>query len=385
MKQHLVAFAASLIASVVTTSAMAHSGVATGSPADCILANAPYSSRTPLYDILLNPRTKEILDRALDGKLSQVPERLVTQRLPSFATIITSRDLLKRMAVQDIEAVGARLDTEFAAVPVTPADARARCARYDRVRPTLPRTITRPALLVFDKINGFRDTPSVDAATQALKEMAKRRGWTIIFSNQGGIFNRRDLARFDAILWNNVSGDALTVPQQNAFSQWLAKGGGYVGIHGAGGDSVYPWAWYADELVGARFSGHPNEPHFQQAEVIVDDPSNAITSGLGKGWSMSEEWYSFRSSPRLTGAHVLIRLDENSYKPIGQGGESLAMGDHPIAWTRCIRNGRSFYTAIGHRPESYSEPNSLTLLENGIVWAMGGGQTSCNDGREVAR
>jgi hypothetical protein len=58
------------------------------------------------------------------------------------------------------------------------------------------------------------------------------------------------------------------------------------------------------------------------------------------------------------------------------------MGDHPIAWSRCIGNGRSFYTAIGHRPESYVEPNSLKLLEQGIAWAAGLGETRCLGGVE---
>ncbi|MBA4354936.1 MAG: ThuA domain-containing protein, partial [Novosphingobium sp.] len=31
----------------------------------------------------------------------------------------------------------------------------------------------------------------------------------------------------------------------------------------------------------------------------------------------------------------------------------------------------SFYTAIGHRPESYSQAQSLQLLDQGITWAAG--------------
>jgi uncharacterized protein len=53
------------------------------------------------------------------------------------------------------------------------------------------------------------------------------------------------------------------------------------------------------------------------------------------------------------------------------------MGDHPIAWTQCLGKGRSFYTAIGHRPESYSEPNTYKLMQQGVAWAAGLGQSSC--------
>jgi len=51
-------------------------------------------------------------------------------------------------------------------------------------------------------------------------------------------------------------------------------------------------------------------------------------------------------------------------------GQNLRMGDdHPLAWTNCIGKGRMFYSAIGHRPETYSEPNHVTLLESAITWA----------------
>jgi len=205
----------------------------------------------------------------------------------------------------------------------------------------------------------------------------------MIFSDKGAVMNRRDLSRFDAVVWNNVSGDALTTPQRAAFRSWMERGGGFAGIHGSGGDPVWFWDWYADTLVGARFIGHPMDPQFQTAKVVVADPARGITSGLSAQWSMSEEWYSFAKSPRLSGAHVLATLDEGSYSPVGPGKRDLRMGDHPIAWSKCIGNGRSFYTAIGHRPESYSEPNSVKLLEQGIAWAAGLGSSRCGNGHEV--
>jgi uncharacterized protein len=57
------------------------------------------------------------------------------------------------------------------------------------------------------------------------------------------------------------------------------------------------------------------------------------------------------------------------------------MGDHPIAWTKCIGDGRSFYSAIGHRPETYSEPHNVRLLEHAIVWAADGADVSCKPGK----
>ena len=67
----------------------------------------------------------------------------------------------------------------------------------------------------------------------------------------------------------------------------------------------------------------------------------------------------------------------------GQGGygQDLRMGDHPIAWTNCIGKGRMFYSAIGHRPETYSEPHYVALLEAAIDWAAVSGKKACRAGK----
>ena len=140
-----------------------------------------------------------------------------------------------------------------------------------------------------------------------------------------------------------------------------------MGLHGSGGDPFCAWDWYADTLVGARFLSHPMNPQIQEARLQVDDPSDPIVQGLPADWKMKDEWYSFKTDPRASGAHVLLTIDEKSYSPLF-GKIDLHMGDHPMAWTKRIGKGKSFYTAIGHRPESYSEPHVVQLIEQGIEW-----------------
>src|SRR2546423_890250 len=76
---------------------------------------------------------------------------------------------------------------ELALVPLTTEAVHARCARYDETPPNLPKTLKQPAILVFTKITGFRDNPSVDAATKALTAMAAREHWTLVFSDNGAV------------------------------------------------------------------------------------------------------------------------------------------------------------------------------------------------------
>ena len=344
----------------------------------CPLEHEPYSVHSPLADLQINPATSAVLAQQSPDLVSRLTADHGGGDLPpGFAAILTP-ELLLRMR-PDGPALTKSLNAALATIPLTPAAMQARCARYDNDRPALPRHLPHPALLVFDKINGFRDTDSVNAAESALRSMALRRGWTLVFSNKSGVFNPSDLKHFDAVIWNNVSGDALTLDERAAFKRWMEQGGGFAGIHGSAGDPAYFWDWYVDTLIGARFSGHPMQPQFQSARVVVEDDDLPITQGLGPEWTMTEEWYSFASSPRAKGVTVLARLDESSYSLIGFGGQDLHMGDHPIAWAQCVGRGRSFYTAIGHRPESYVEPHSLRLLEQGIAWAAGlsRGQPEC--------
>ena len=366
---------ARVLGGLALTLAAAFPAAASAKPAgaDCQLAYTPYSLDTPLIDLLLDPRAKAALDEA--GMLNAIPERMRDPTPPTFATIISPRKMLGQRSPEKLAALDARL----AAIPISNEAAVRRCARYDHVRPDLPRPAGRPAILVFEKITGFKDVPSVEAAHKAFADMAARRGWSITFTDNGAAFNAGQLKAYDAVVWNNISGDALTLPQRKAFQAYLAAGGGFAGVHGSGGDPIYIWDWYPDVLIGARFIGHPMNPQFQAATVVVEGPKTGIVAKLPDSWTMTEEWYSFAASPRAK-VHVLARLDESTYKPA-----HMAMGsDHPIAWSHCLGDGRAFYTAIGHRPESYTEPNSRELLEQGVAWAAGAGETTCKAGREVS-
>ncbi len=45
------------------------------------------------------------------------------------------------------------------------------------------------------------------------------------------------------------------------------------------------------------------------------------------------------------------------------------MGYHPIAWRQNYGGGRSFYTAMGHTDESYSEESFVRFLADAVDWA----------------
>jgi type 1 glutamine amidotransferase len=318
---------------------------------------------------MLSPLAVEIVNRHMNGVLDRIPPTFASTEAPSFSAILTLKEVVG-MAGASREVLEP-IAVELAKLPVTDADRAARCRRYDAEIPAVEVAPGKPRVLVFEKMTGFRDGPSVEAASDALTAMAERHGWAMVTTKLGGAMTPAFLQQFDAVIWNNVSGDVLTLTQRKAFEDYINGGGGYVGIHGSAGDYIYFWDWYVDTLIGARFIGHPMEPQFQDARINLESNATGIGDNLPLDWVLNDEWYSFRQSPRDNGATVIATLDEATYSPLGRGGQNLGMGlDHPIAWSRYIGDGRSFYSAIGHRPEVYSDVIHLQLLEQGIRWAM---------------
>lgn len=338
---------------------------------DCPMRDDPYSVESPLIDVLLNPAAREALESRFPGMDEQRWQWVLGTETPSFAAILTPRMFADWMGQS--EAAVESLQRELSRLPVTDEDRRLRCRRYDADIPQFNLPDAPVSLLVFSKINGYDHGPSVTAATEAVSALAAERGWAVAVTDRGGAFNPTTLARFDAVIWNNVSGDVLTLSQRRAFRDYIEQGGGFVGLHGSGGDSLWFWGWYADELLRARFIGHPDDPQFQDARVVRQPAATRIGADLPRRWTMNDEWYSFEDSPRLSGVNVLATLDESTYIP-EMAARDLRMGDdHPIAWTHCVGEGRSFYSAIGHRPEVYEDENYQRLLGAGLSWAAGQG------------
>jgi type 1 glutamine amidotransferase len=338
---------------------------------DCPMRDAPFSINAPLVDLLLSETAKATIEKNLPGSIAKIPPFFSGTQAPTFSSILTFKSLMgmfQGTAAPNL----AKLDADLRALPVSKADKIKRCERYDDDRPKFAMPKDKLRVLLFEKMTGFRDTPSVLAAHTALKSMAERNGWAFATTDKGGAMHPSVLKQFDLVIWNNVSGDVLTLKQRTAFRRFVEGGGGFVGMHGSAGDPVYFWDWYPDTLIGARFIGHPSDPQFQDARINIEATPSGIGSTLGTGWTMNDEWYSFAKSSRSNGSAVVATLDEKSYTPGASrfGGPPLEMGsDHPIAWTRCVAKGRAFYSAIGHRPETYSDVNYVVMLTQAIKWA----------------
>jgi hypothetical protein len=245
----------------------------------------------------------------------------------------------------------------------------------DSVPPVLPRFTREHAVLIFSKTNGYRDDAQIKAANAALKSIARAKGWDELVSENAAVFNAEALPHFDVIVLNSTSGNIFTDSQRTAFRQWLEQGGGLVALHGAGGDPHYDWSWYVEVVLGAQFIGHTSKPHqFQQGLIRIADREHPATILLPPEWRREEEWYAFDRVPSGYGTRILARLDESSY----DSAPEQRMGDHPIIWTRCIGRGRVFFSALGHKAETYSEPLHLQMIGGALSWAVEAKRRGCD-------
>ena len=212
-------------------------------------------------------------------------------------------------------------------------------------------------ILVFSRTAGYRHA-SIAAGITAIEVLGSFNDFAVEATEDPAVFNDVNLARFEAVVFLNTTGDVLDDSQQAAFERYIQAGHGFVGVHSAS-DTEYGWPWY-HALLGATFASHPA---IQQATVMVLDPGQPSTRALPNPWMRTDEWYNFTAQP--ASVTVLARVDESTYA----GGTMGAV--HPISWQHAYEGGRAWYTAMGHSACSYGERAFLDHLLGGIEWAVG--------------
>lgn len=251
----------------------------------------------------------------------------------------------------------------------------------------------RKSLLIFTKSSGFEHDvvkqtggrPSIlEGAVTALGE---QHGFDVTTSKDGKIFDSKDFRKYAAVLFF-TTGDLTTsgtdrnppmTPQgKKALLDAVHNGLGFVGVHAASdtfhtepdppdlsnryvahGNQSDPYL----RMVGGEFITHGSTPRLQTANLIVKDMKFPGLEGVASPVSFTEEWYSLKDF--VPDLHVILTLDTQGMK-----GECYQRASYPVTWARMNGKGRVFYTAMGDRPENWSNPFFVNLLGGGIRWAI---------------
>lgn len=213
-------------------------------------------------------------------------------------------------------------------------------------------------VLLFSKTIGYRHK-SIENGKKMFQELALQYNFKVDTTEDARYFLDDSLKNYSAIVFLSNTGDVLDFSQRVALKRYVEAGGGVMGIHGASG-AENSWPWFR-KLMGTRFESHPEE--LQKGEINIVDSDDETVSGLPNPWHFNEEWYNFDSIS--LDLNVLAFVNEDSYKG-GKHGKN-----HPIFWKQEFDGGRSFYTALGHRPEAYEDSLFRKHIINGLDFIIG--------------
>ena len=257
----------------------------------------------------------------------------------------------------------------------------------------------KKSVLVFTKSSGFEHEvvktidgkPSI--VEQTITSLGKKYGFAVTATKDGRVFDSSDLPKHAAVLFF-TTGD-LTTPGtdknpplspegKRSLLHAIRDGLGFVGVHAASdtfhtqpdpkddsnryiahGDKSDPYL----RMLGGEFITHGSNPRLQTTNLIVNDPAFPGLEGVVSPVRLEDEWYSlkeFRSD-----MHVIMTLDTKGMK-----GKPYERPPYPMTWARMEGKGRVFFTAIGDRPENWSNAFFLNLLAGGIRWAIGDAEAS---------
>lgn len=221
-------------------------------------------------------------------------------------------------------------------------------------------------------------------AAQVVRDQAARLGAEygqpveITETADAGAFSDANLATYDTVVFPQNGGVLFDDAQRDAFQGYIQAGGGYMGIHYAGwsrGQSEHDvWPWYYD-LVGAVSEGHPA---IQPGTVRVPDTTHPLVQDLlddldaDDSFRRTDEWYDFELNPTAN-VHTLLEVDEFTYNSDFEDGlQSRRNGtSHPITWCQDFDGGRSWYSAMGHAGEYFSEEVIQDQMGHGLEYAAG--------------
>jgi len=231
-------------------------------------------------------------------------------------------------------------------------------------------------VLVFTKSAGGSHA-STQAGVNALRTISIDERFALEVTDDDRKFDDSHLRQFRTVVFLNTSGDVLTDDEQAAFERYYGNGGGLVAIHAA--IEAEPDWQFLTGVLGTRASG---ETTVQSGTIKVADRFHDASKSLPEYWTRTDGWYNFQANVRGV-SHVLATLTEAPFDQqpadlVGITGGTMGP-DHPIAWCKDYNGGRSFYTAGGHTPSSFSEPAFRTHLAGAIEWAAGQSDTTYSD------
>ncbi|MEQ1871297.1 MAG: ThuA domain-containing protein [Vicinamibacterales bacterium] len=202
------------------------------------------------------------------------------------------------------------------------------------------------------------------------------------------------LATFDGLMLFTNGNLPFTDAQKKSIVEFVRGGKALIGVHCAT-LTMYDYPEFGEVLGGYYLRSLVPTGMIAKGKVgvlKVEDTSHPATKMLGGSWPLNEEFYEFghavwngsKPTENISAVgrlpilmpfsrdrvHVLLSLDTQltdlSDLP------NVPKGDYPQSWTRTFGRGRTFYTALGHRDDIWTNDAVFRAhVTGGIRWALG--------------
>ena len=265
------------------------------------------------------------------------------------------------------------------------------------IEAALPKqALARPAkprkLLIFDRTLEFRHA-GIPYANLALTLIGEKTGaFNTVVSNDPNVFSKNSLEQYDAILFNDTTGNLFEDPQlRRNLLAFVEGGGGLMALHAAisafmvKGEDKWP---EFGAMLGARPSGHHPEhwasdcwDHLKadgqfgtcyklNTETIIlktDDPGHPVSRMFDdRRYPVRVQWADeilcFGAPYSRDNIRVLLSVDTNKTMANSFGTAILRTPrddgspeqlDFPVAWVKSHGKGRVLYCNFGHNPHVF--------------------------------
>ena len=256
-----------------------------------------------------------------------------------------------------------------------------------------------PKKLLFLTHAGLYKHTSLGPAEKAVTELGKLGGFAVTtvegYKQEASkidlaFLTPEYLAQFDGLMMMTNGNLPLSDSQKKALLDFVAGGKGFVGVHCAA-LTFYNYPEFG-EMLGGYY--HRSVKQNRIGVLKVEDPRHPATKMLGESWPLVDEFYLFGTAPWNAArpeenidvlfknhipmgfsrqrVHVLLSLDTARTDMSDLPAEMKPGGDYPQAWWREYGEGRSFYSALGHRDDIWSnDPVFRAHILGGIRWALG--------------
>ncbi|GAA4323176.1 hypothetical protein GCM10023149_23940 [Mucilaginibacter gynuensis] len=173
-------------------------------------------------------------------------------------------------------------------------------------------------------------------------------GINITYTDELTDLNTENLAKYDAlVIYANY--DTIGKAEESALRAFVEGGKGLVPLHCAS-FCFRNSNWYV-QAVGGQFKTHTTG----RFPAVIVNSKHPVMKDVPAFETWDETYVHDKINPDKT---VLTeRVD----------------GDHhePYTWVRKQGMGRVFYTAYGHNDSTWTNKGFLTLVKNGLLWALG--------------